>query len=257
MAAVDAHTGFQLPTSSDVEDFTDQVDEACRLIAGLQTGDVSPEDFDRREAARCKAAAAKQAIKKPDTVSQPQDDPEKQQQFKQKIADLQNNLRRKEAARNRYRDHISQQSQQHTTDYTKWELFTPDDEEDDLINSLTPNNPQMKAMEADIDARHARCVACSDMPAYWRHSLSSTCSCRMMSQRQVAERQRVEGNALYAQGQFSAAFQCYETGLEAERHNMALHSNAAQVLIKMGCYVQAIEHCDKVCLGHDYQQNLP
>ena len=68
----------------------------------------------------------------------------------------------------------------------------------------------------------------------------------MVSQRQLAERQRVEGNALYCQGQFTAAFQCYDTGLEAERHNMALHSNAAQVLIKMGCYVQAIEHCDKV-----------
>lgn len=68
----------------------------------------------------------------------------------------------------------------------------------------------------------------------------------MVSQRQLAERQRVAGNALYSQGQFTAAFQCYETGLDAERHNMALHSNAAQVLIKMGCYVQAIEHCDKV-----------
>ena len=68
----------------------------------------------------------------------------------------------------------------------------------------------------------------------------------MVSQRQLAERQRVAGNALYSQGQFTAAFQCYDTGLEAERHNMALHSNAAQVLIKMGCYVQAIEHCDKV-----------
>lgn len=68
----------------------------------------------------------------------------------------------------------------------------------------------------------------------------------MVSQRQLAERQRVEGNALYAQGQFTAAFQCYETGLDAERHNMALHGNAAQVLLKMGCHAQAIEHCDKV-----------
>ena len=69
----------------------------------------------------------------------------------------------------------------------------------------------------------------------------------MVSQRQLAERQRVQGNALYAQGQHTAAFQCYETGLEAEKHNMALRGNAAQVLIKMGCFAQAIEHCDKVC----------
>ncbi|KAL0026310.1 hypothetical protein WJX77_010157 [Trebouxia sp. C0004] len=176
-----------MPASSEVEDFTEQVDEACRLIAGLQAGSVSPEEFDRGEAVK------------------------KNQQKKQK-------------ARQRYNEHVSQQSNKHVTDYTKWDFFTPDDEDDDLINSLTPNNPQLKAMEADIDARHAR----------------------MVSQRQLAERQRVEGNALYAQGQFTAAFQCYETGLDAERHNMALHGNAAQVLLKMGCHAQAIEHCDKV-----------
>ncbi|KAL0031355.1 hypothetical protein WJX79_006151 [Trebouxia sp. C0005] len=168
-----------MPASSEVEDFTDQVDEACRLIAGLQAGSVSPEDFDRREAVK--------------------------------------------------------QSSKHVTDYTKWDFFTPDDEDDDLINSLTPNNPQLKAMEADIDARHAR----------------------MVSQRQLAERQRVEGNALYAQGQFNAAFQCYETGLDAERHNMALHSNAAQVLLKMGCHAQAIEHCDKVLHLSEFLHNRP
>lgn len=78
----------------------------------------------------------------------------------------------------------------------------------------------------------------------------------MVSQRQLAERQRGQGNALYSQGQFTAAFQCYDTGLEAERHNMALHSNAAQVLIKMGCYVQAIEHCDKVESGTNEHESL-
>ncbi|DBA95261.1 TPA: hypothetical protein ACH3X3_013155 [Trebouxia sp. C0006] len=79
----------------------------------------------------------------------------------------------------------------------------------------------------------------------------------MVSQRQLAERQRVEGNALYAQGQFTAAFQCYETGLDAERHNMALHGNAAQVLLKMGCHAQAIEHCDKVLHLAEFLHNRP
>ena len=156
MAEVDTRTSFQLPASSEVEDFTDQVDEACRLIAGLQTGEVSPEEFDRREAASAKSFAAKQAASQTDKAASPQDNAERQQQLKQKIADLQTSLRKKEAARQRYRDHVSQQSHQHATDYAKWDLFTPDDEEDDLINSLSPNNPQLKAMEADIDARHAR-----------------------------------------------------------------------------------------------------
>ena len=156
MAAVDAQASYRLPVSGDVEDFTDQVDEACRLIAGLQTGDVSLDEFDKQEAVRSKQVEAKRARVQPVPPPQPQVDPEKQQQLKHKVAELQDNIRKKQAARQRYTDHVSHQSKLHTTDYTKWDLFTPDDEEDDLINSLTPNNPQMKAMEADIDSRHAR-----------------------------------------------------------------------------------------------------
>ncbi len=157
MAAVDARASFQLPASSEVEDFTGQVDEACRLIAGLQTGSVTPEDFDRREAAKAREASAKDAKQKTEKPVSPEEDAENQQRLKQKIAELQSNQRKKHEARQRYDAHVSQQHKQHVTDYTKWDLFTPDDEEDDLINSLTPNNPQMKALEADIDARHARC----------------------------------------------------------------------------------------------------
>lgn len=156
MTSVDARASYQLPVSGEVEDFTDQVDEACRLIAGLQTGDVSLDEFDRREAARLRQLDAKRTREQPQASSQPEIDPDRQRQLKNKIAELQENLRKKEAARHRYNTHVSQQSSCHTTDYTKWSLFTPNDEEDDLVNSLTPNNPQMKAMEADIDARHAR-----------------------------------------------------------------------------------------------------
>lgn len=45
------------------------------------------------------------------------------------------------------------------TDYTKWDMWCPEDEEDDLFNSLTPNNPAFRAMERDIDDRHKRCVS--------------------------------------------------------------------------------------------------
>ena len=154
--AIDACASYRLPVTADVEDFTDQVDEACRLIAGLQTGDVSLDEFDRQEAARSRQLEAKRAREQPVPPPQPQFDLEKQQQLKHKVAELQDNFRKKQAARQRYTDHVSHQSKMHTTDYTKWDLFTPDDEEDDLINSLTPNNPQMKAMESDIDARHTR-----------------------------------------------------------------------------------------------------
>ncbi len=155
MATVSAPARFQMPASSEVEDFTDQVDEACRLIAGLQAGSVSPEEFDRREAVKVREATAKEA-KQQAARPVPEETAERQQQLKQKIADLQINQQKKQKARQRYNDHVSQQSSKHVTDYTKWDFFTPDDEDDDLINSLTPNNPQLKAMEADIDARHAR-----------------------------------------------------------------------------------------------------
>ena len=159
MAVAHASTNFQMPASSEVEDFTDQVDEACRLIAGLQTGAISPEAFDRQERARSQRADASRQAKAQQytrNVEHTPPDPHKQAQLKQNVAELQQNRRRKLEARQRFDAHVAYAKASHQTDYTKWDLFTPDDEEDDLINSLTPNNPQMKALEADIDARHAR-----------------------------------------------------------------------------------------------------
>jgi len=44
------------------------------------------------------------------------------------------------------------------TDYARWDMWCPSDEEDDMINGLTPNNPQFRAMERDIEERHKRCA---------------------------------------------------------------------------------------------------
>lgn len=71
-------------------------------------------------------------------------------------------------------------------------------------------------------------------------------NCRMVEQRQLAERNRVAGNEAFKQGQYSEALRCYQAGIDAQRTNMALHANAAQAALKLACYVQAIEHCDKV-----------
>ena len=165
MTALDSRTSFRLPASSEVEDFTDQVDEACKLIAGLQSGSVSPDEFDRREAAKARTVAASASKERQDEAKAPVEDPERQQKLKAKIAELQSNQSRKQKARQRFHDHVSQHHNQRVTDYEKWELFTPEDEEDELIGSLTPNNPQMKAMEADIDARHARSGSLSSITA--------------------------------------------------------------------------------------------
>lgn len=68
----------------------------------------------------------------------------------------------------------------------------------------------------------------------------------MVEQRQLAERWRVKGNDAFKAGQYSEALRCYDIGLDAQRHNSALHANAAMAALKLNCYVQAIEHCDKV-----------
>jgi len=68
----------------------------------------------------------------------------------------------------------------------------------------------------------------------------------MVEQRQIAERQRKLGNAAFHSKQYSEALRCYEQGLQAQRHDMALHANAAMAALKLKCYVQALEYCNKV-----------
>lgn len=42
------------------------------------------------------------------------------------------------------------------TDYAKWDMWCPSDEEDEMINSIPPNTPEFRAMEKDIEERHKR-----------------------------------------------------------------------------------------------------
>ncbi|KAK9823542.1 hypothetical protein WJX72_003579 [[Myrmecia] bisecta] len=225
-----------LPTPDEVEEFTDRVDEITRLIDGLQKGTLPPEYIDKKEQAREQAIAQKQAAAQAEQAAKEAPvDPKRQQELQQKVEEIKANRARKEKARQLFHQRVAENPSSHGTDYAKWDLFTPSDEEDDLINACHPNTPEFAAMEKDIDDRHNR----------------------MVEQRQVAERQRVQGNELYKQGRFSEAYQCYELGLDAQRHNMALHANAAMASIKQGCYVQTIEHCDKVLHLAEFLHNKP
>ncbi|GFR41120.1 hypothetical protein Agub_g1764 [Astrephomene gubernaculifera] len=242
----------------DVEDFLEKVDEVNRLIEGLKVGTISPEYIDtklqlkqqkdqervevekRRPAGRGPAPiASAPAPEAPASQSKPDEedqdtDAERREQAMAKVKELMANRERKLRARARYEEYVqSQERTQFGTDYTKWDIWCPEDEEDDLINSIGPNTPQFKAMEKDIDERHRQ----------------------MVERRQLAERCRVRGNAAYQARQYSEALRCYQEGLESERTNMALHANAAMAALKMSCFVQAIEHCDKVLSIADFFHN--
>lgn len=88
-------------------------------------------------------------------------------------------------------------------------------------------------------------------------SLTSTVPCRMVKDRQRAERCRVAGIEAFKDKQWAESYRCFDEGIQAERTNTNLHSNAAMASLKMGCYVQAIEHCDKVIKLHDFMLNKP
>lgn len=95
---------------------------------------------------------------------------------------------------------------------------------------------------SDLNLALLLASACKSSP-YHEHALAY---CRKIEQRQVGERCRVAGNALFQTGRWAEAYQEYDRGLSADKHNMALHANAALCSLNMACNVQAIEHADKV-----------
>lgn len=161
------------PNGPEAEEFVDRVDEVSRLIAGLSAGTISADYIDskynskylqqdaRLEPSKAAApaptaeetAAAAKAVEKEEA---------RRATLIEKAAQLKKNYERKLKARARFEEYSNTQrtSGQDTTnsgtDYTRWDMWCPEDEEDELINSITPNSSAFKAMEKDIDERHNR-----------------------------------------------------------------------------------------------------
>ncbi|EFJ51905.1 hypothetical protein VOLCADRAFT_86877 [Volvox carteri f. nagariensis] len=243
-----------MDSAEDAEEFIEKVDEVHRLIEGLKAGTVSPDYIDSKQKQKEKKERERQEFVKkhtagrgptpagPEALQSPkkedEDDhdaeAERRERAMAKVKELMANRQRKLHARARYEEYVkSLDKTRFGTDYTKWDIWCPEDEEDDLINSIGPNTPQFKAMEKDIDERHRQLV----------------------ERRQLAERCRVRGNEAYKARQYSEALRCYQQGIESERTNMALHANAAMAALKINCFVQAVEHCDKVLSIADFLHN--
>lgn len=183
---------MQLPHCSDVEDFIDNVSEVSRLIESLKAGTISPEYVDKKIAARTAQqeqqkgspaapstpqATSKQASSDSADEAAEKDDAERkgeaarQAELLRKVEELKSSRARKLRARQRFDEYSQQQNTQaYATDYAKWDLWCPSDEEDDMFNSIPPNNPAFRAMERDINDRHARWVLSHHEAGTWGHA---------------------------------------------------------------------------------------
>jgi hypothetical protein len=154
-----------LPAGGDVEAFIDSVDDVARLIACLKEGTITPEYVDNKLEQRAKdeqRKSEKAASARPDVkpVSDgTSGDEARQEDLRRKVEAIRESLERKRKARERYQAYVASSGGHASsqTDYNKWDMWCPSDDEDDMIKSLTPNSPEFRSMEKDIDERHERC----------------------------------------------------------------------------------------------------
>lgn len=140
-----------LHSLAELDDFLEQAEEVSRQVSGLKSGKLAP-DF------------VQQRPKKPQVPSkQGQPDkrtPEQEEALRKKVQALLAQRQAREQARNRFQQYLEVHpgDSHESTDYKKWDLFLPsDDEEDELFNS---QRPELKALEKDAEDRHSRCQIC-------------------------------------------------------------------------------------------------
>ena len=177
--------GLPPRTPQDADEFLENVDEVNALIDGLRSGKISAEYVDRKikerdaESTQLEEERKKEAEeaerRKYENLS-----PEEQKKIKAKVDEMIAEKERRERARKAFHEYRAKmpEDKRRATDYDAWDLWTPSDDEDDPWMQYTPENPAFKAMEADIDRRHAAQVRA----------------------RQTAHRRREEGNAAFRAG---------------------------------------------------------
>ena len=162
---------------TEVGEFVSKVDEISRLIEGLSKGTISPEYVDRKversnlivkeaskETGRGSHEApeddATRAAREKAEREEKEKEDDRRARLEAKAAELKANYERKLKARSRFDAYVQSGGAPQAnvgTDYTKWDMWCPEDEEDDLINSITPtHNAAFRAMEKDIDERHRK-----------------------------------------------------------------------------------------------------
>eukprot|EP00218_Dolichomastix_sp_CCMP3274_P004818 CAMPEP_0170162976 /NCGR_PEP_ID=MMETSP0033_2-20121228/77369_1 /TAXON_ID=195969 /ORGANISM="Dolichomastix tenuilepis, Strain CCMP3274" /LENGTH=462 /DNA_ID=CAMNT_0010400609 /DNA_START=22 /DNA_END=1411 /DNA_ORIENTATION=+ len=231
MERIDRTAQSMMPDEGDVEDFLSEVDEVSKVIDKLAKGEVDADYVDRFDTIKTREKEEKVEAKKVETEKKrpPKMEDlteERQAEIKAKVAEIAAEKARREQARekfNSYRETNPGEARQlQATDYDAWDLWEPSDDESDPWMQITPEN--CKAMEKDLQERDER----------------------KKREEKTAYKKREEGNAAFKKGQYADALKSYELGLEANKRSMELHCNAAQACLKLGCHVQALEHCDSV-----------
>eukprot|EP00933_Yihiella_yeosuensis_P038890 TRINITY_DN32836_c0_g2_i1.p1 TRINITY_DN32836_c0_g2~~TRINITY_DN32836_c0_g2_i1.p1 ORF type:complete len:1121 (+),score=299.94 TRINITY_DN32836_c0_g2_i1:74-3364(+) len=111
------------------------------------------------------------------------------------------------------------------TNYKAWEYWEPDTESEDEGDPIVPrDNPEFKAMEADMKQRNKK----------------------KEEKAKTAERCRLRGNQSMKEGDFVGAIEHYEEGLEYRREAKNLWTNKALAELKVFRWHDAVASCNKV-----------
>uniref|UniRef100_A0A7S0QXX8 Protein unc-45 homolog B n=1 Tax=Pyramimonas obovata TaxID=1411642 RepID=A0A7S0QXX8_9CHLO len=217
----------------DVDDFLSEVEKVSSLIGKLKNDEISVEEFDKLNERKERSEKRKQQEEEQAQLQREKEQADlevRKAKAQKKVDEIMARKQAKDKAKERYKEYIEGEGGKKGTfvtnnaDYAAWDLYCPSDEEDEMIANLTPDGPQFKAMEKDIDDRHRR----------------------MKEKLKTATRMKDAGNKAFKAGQYAEAYRLYEAGLDADKRVVELQANAAMASLKIGCPVQAIEHCDQV-----------
>lgn len=234
----------------DEDEFLEKVDQVSALVDGLRNGRIDPKDVDSvlQESASSEQdrSTVERAEPGEDAKEEParKEDlsPEKRREVEERAEELKRELDMRQKAREKYEEYVKrhpevlERKKQMPTDYRAWDLWAPEEEEEDLLpEGVKPQGAEADAMERDVEERRAKRVR----------------------QRQEAHRRKEEGNRLLREGQPGMALKEYEAGLASDKRCLELHSNAAQACLAMGCPAESLSFCDSALELASFLHNNP
>ena len=224
----------------DFDEFMARVNEVDTAIKGLASGEIMPDQIDDKEAQiqemkekeQRKKAAAKAAqqseidAKKKEASDKKKYIDEHYEELKDKVDAIHAERAMKEKARKRFGAWRQKHSKTLVCDYKGWDVWEPEEDEDDNIykDCPPPDSPALRAMEADIVDRGKR----------------------KAEREKLADIEKEAGNRAFKAQQYSEAVRCYTVAIDNNKCDRVLYNNRAFAYVKMGSWASAIEDCDKV-----------